>query len=95
MHSITLADFSDLIHHDFPVITHAGRIVMTLTAATPLPGGIPGGRQPFSLKFRGPVQPLLPQSMYSFEHPAHGTLDIFIVPVAADRDGLMYEAVFG
>lgn len=95
MHDITLADFSDLVHREFPVTTPAGRIIMTLTAATPLPGGIPGGREPFSLTFRAPAQPLLPQSMYTFEHPSRGPLAIFIVPIGQDRDGVTYEAVFG
>jgi hypothetical protein len=53
-------------------------------------------RQPFSVYFRGPRQPILPQAIYALEHEAMGTLEIFIVPIGPDpKDGAMrYEAVF-
>jgi len=48
----------------------------------------------FSLVFRGPHQPLLPQRIYALEHDALGRLDLFIVPVRRAPEGLEYEAVF-
>jgi hypothetical protein len=51
-------------------------------------------RQPFSLVFRGPPQPLLPQRIYRLEHEALGALEIFIVPISCDAGGARYEAVF-
>jgi len=48
----------------------------------------------FSLLFRGPLQPLLPQRVYPLEHEALGRLDLFIVPIKRDAQGLQYEAVF-
>jgi len=48
----------------------------------------------FSLLFRGPQQPLLPQQIYPFEHDRLGRFDLFIVPVKRDAHGLYYEAVF-
>ena len=51
-------------------------------------------RQPFSLVFRGPLQPVLPQRIYRLEHEGLGTLEIFLVPVGPDKDGMRYEAVF-
>jgi hypothetical protein len=53
-----------------------------------------GGRAPFTLTFRGPLEPVLPQSIYRLEHESVGALDIFIVPVARDGAGTTYEAVF-
>jgi hypothetical protein len=50
----------------------------------------PGGRSPFSLIFRGGPDPPLPQRIYRVEHDELGALEIFLVPIAADR----YEAVF-
>jgi uncharacterized protein DUF6916 len=50
----------------------------------------PGGRAPFSLAFRGGPTPPLPQRIYRVEHDALGELDIFLVPIAADR----YQAIF-
>jgi hypothetical protein len=94
MQTLSLADFSDYNQHPFPVSAGGARITLTLTQVTEVKGGIPGGRKPFSLIFRGPAQPLLPQAMYDFEHPLHGVTPIFIVPLAADADGVTYEAVF-
>ena len=89
-----MTDFSDYIQHLFPVSAGGARFSLTLTNVTELKGGVPGGRKPFSLIFRGPAQPLLPQAMYDFEHPLHGVLPIFIVPLSADSEGVTYEAVF-
>ncbi|MDX6512147.1 MAG: hypothetical protein QOE36_1651 [Gaiellaceae bacterium] len=53
------------------------------------------GRAPFSLLFRGPAEPILPQRIYRFEHDAIGEFDIFIVPIGFDETGgLRYEVVF-
>jgi hypothetical protein len=54
-----------------------------------------GARAPFSLTFRGPVEPLLPQRIYRVEHDSLGALEIFIVPLAQAEAGTTYEAVFG
>ncbi|HVS40436.1 MAG TPA: hypothetical protein VMS17_33065 [Gemmataceae bacterium] len=53
----------------------------------------PRGR-PFSLLFRGPAAPLLPQRIYAMEHERLGRLEIFIVPIGRDAAGVRYEAVF-
>jgi hypothetical protein len=52
-------------------------------------------RTSFSITFRGPATPHLPQQIYSIEHPKLGALEIFIVPIRRDAQGLYYEAVFG
>lgn len=51
-------------------------------------------KQPFSLYFRGPRQPVLPQQIYLLEHDRMGTLEIFLVPIGPDGQGMGYEAVF-
>jgi hypothetical protein len=50
----------------------------------------PGGRAPFSLVFQGGPDPPRPQRIYRVEHDRLGAIEIFLVPIAADR----YEAVF-
>ena len=50
--------------------------------------------EPFSLTFRGPRQPVLPQSIYDVAHPDLGTMKIFLVPVQPTGDGAEYEAIF-
>lgn len=51
-------------------------------------------RQPFSLIFRGAHRFVLPQRIYSLEHPAFEALEIFLVPIGPDPQGMGYEAVF-
>lgn len=59
-------------------------------------------RTPFSVVFRGPLEPVMPQGIYHVEHEHLGMLDIFIVPIGPDTDAapgeepaMLYEAVFG
>jgi hypothetical protein len=57
--------------------------------------GAPGPRlEPFSLLFVGPVAPILPQSIYLLENETLGRLEIFLVPIGADAQGVKYEAIF-
>ncbi len=51
-------------------------------------------KQPFSLYFRGPRQPVLPQQIYRLEHEKMGTMEVFLVPIGPDGQGMGYEAVF-
>lgn len=51
-------------------------------------------RQPFSLTFRGPSNPVLAQRIYALENETLGTLEIFLVPIGPDKQGMQYEAVF-
>jgi hypothetical protein len=65
--------------------------------------GAPGAfRTPFSVVFRGPLHPVMPQGIYHVEHEHLGALEIFIVPIGPDTDSasgegpaaMLYEAVF-
>ncbi len=52
-------------------------------------------RQAFSLLFRGPAEPIVPQANYPLENTALGRLEIFLVPLGPDgKGGANYEAVF-
>lgn len=53
-----------------------------------------GGRAPFTLTFRGPADPVLPQRIYRLEHGSLEPMEIFIVPIGRDETGTSYEAVF-
>jgi hypothetical protein len=48
----------------------------------------------FSLIFRGPKAPLVPQGLYQLQHEKLGELSLYLVPVGPDRAGMQYEAVF-
>ena len=91
---LTASDFSTYIDRAFPVTAGEVQLMLVLTEATARAPVATHLRTPFSLMFRGPAQPILPQGTYDFEHPQHGTLAIFIVPVGADATGVQYQAVF-
>lgn len=52
-------------------------------------------RSPFSLVFRSPGERRhAPQQIYTVHHPELGPLEIFLVPIGPDEQGMRYEAVF-
>lgn len=51
-------------------------------------------QEQFSLLFRGPLEPFLPQHIYQVQHDQLGDLTLFLVPVAGEPYGFTYEAVF-
>jgi hypothetical protein len=51
-------------------------------------------RQPFSLLFRSESPVVLPQKIYRMTNATVGPIEIFIVPVARDRQGIVYQAIF-
>ena len=51
-------------------------------------------RAPFSLLFRNSSAFLFPQQTYRLRHTRLGEIGIFLVPVARERDGFLYQAVF-
>ena len=73
-----------------------GSLVFTLTEARPLPEqGFAGmTRAPFALLFRSESKVLLPQQIYRLTNATLGILDIFLVPIARDKDGIVYQAIF-
>lgn len=51
-------------------------------------------RHAFALLFRGPGEPVLAQRMFQVDNDRLGSLDLFLVPVGPDKEGMQYEAVF-
>lgn len=68
-------------------------LVLEEATAAPAPTG-DRGRPPFSLVFRGPAEPLLPQATYPLGHEQLGDFEIFLVPIGRDASAARYEAVF-
>jgi hypothetical protein len=90
LETLTAATFADHLHESFRV--HAGDGALSF-ALVEVSAPDDGGR-PFSVVFRGPAAPLLAQRIYRIEHPATGPLELFIVPIGQDAEGVRYEAVF-
>ncbi|HZH66817.1 MAG TPA: hypothetical protein VEY10_18150 [Flavisolibacter sp.] len=52
-------------------------------------------RQPFSIVFKTVQKSsYYGQAIYIIEHPDKGSMEIFLVPLGPDGDGMKYEAVF-
>ncbi|MBA8879177.1 DUF6916 family protein [Phyllobacterium myrsinacearum] len=96
MEIVTLDHFARCVGEGFEIDMGTGSLPFTLTEARPLPEtGFNGIRRaPFSLLFRSTSQVVLPQKMYRLKNMALGSLDIFLVPVARDKDGIIYQAIF-
>ena len=91
-------DFQPRVGAAFRVALESGDpLELTLIEARDLTlqGRPPANRRmPFSLLFRGPRSPVLPQRIYALEDPGLGRLEIFLVPIGTDGDGVRYEAIF-
>lgn len=58
-------------------------------------GGMPGGRESFSVIVRsGSPDSHWFQGTYILEHPDHGELELFMVPIGPDDEGMRYELTF-
>lgn len=69
----------------------------TITLAVDAVNDLPSHRyreEPFSLVLRGPRVPALPQGTYRVVHPRLGPVELFLVPIALDAQGMRYEATF-
>lgn len=92
MADLTLADFSGTVGDRYELEAGADCLPLELSAAEALPHSPrPGGA--FRLEFRGPFEPVLPQAIYSLRRGG-AAYEIFIVPIAQEREGTRYEAVF-
>lgn len=96
MQLLTFESFAPHLNSTFALKLGESSLDLTLTQATkppmrPYPGMM---REPFSLYFKSGSPVVLPQRIYPLAHDAMGRLDIFIVPIARDAQGIVYEAVF-
>lgn len=101
LETFTLATFTPRINDAFRISLNSAHLIdVTLIDASSLgdptrPVVYPRTRMPFSLTFRGPLTPVLPQHIYHLEHADIGGFDIFLVPIGPDHEGMRYEAIFG
>ncbi len=94
---LTIDDFRKAIHDQFRLETGDGTsldlvLVEVLKTTEREPGK--DERIPFSAEFRGPKTPILAQRIYALENRRMGRLEIFLVPIGPDSQGMLYEAVF-
>ena len=87
-------DFKPLINQTFTAIQSDSPSFELLEVS--LLGNEPanGERQAFSLLFRSKNTSSPQQSIYQLNHEELGELEIFLVPIGPDQQGMLYEAVF-
>ena len=91
--ALRIDDFSPHLDATFDMRTAGGVVPLKLAKVDPVgDSGRAGGA--FSLIFVAPQGPWLPQGIYTVQHPAHGTMEIFLVPVGPALGGNSYQAIF-
>jgi hypothetical protein len=92
MRALTWDDFADGTGSVYVVAVGEEQVELTLDQAKEIASaGRAGGS--FRLEFLGPSDPVLPQACYPVRF-GDEMIDIFMVPVSADRTGARYEAIF-
>lgn len=95
--TITPEDFEPCVGQTFTVKTQgAGVLELELIEVKPL-GAVDtaaGIRQPFSLLFRGPLEPMLEQQTLHMENSTLGELALFLVPIGPDDEAMLYDVTF-
>jgi len=94
LEKFTVATFAPHLGTRFQVQQDGLPIALELFEATPYAEQPASGRVPFSVMFRGPNQPVLPQRIYTLAHATLGEFALFLVPIGPDDQGMRYEAVF-
>jgi hypothetical protein len=85
--------FSEHLNTTFKVDA-GGSGPVTLRLAEVNEPSTPPNIELFSLIFQGPATPQLPQQVYAMDHEKIGSFSLFLTAIAADGDGISYEAVF-
>lgn len=95
MELMTLEQFAGCVNETFYAAINDGEIEFVLVEARPIEMRVPHPtRAPFSLLFRNGAAFLFPQQIYQMRHPSIGEVGIFLVPIARERDGFLYQALF-
>lgn len=93
---LTRQTFDPLVNQPFQVTLDPEPLSINLMECKSLGKGrkAEGEREPFSVVFLGPGQPILNQQIYTVSHPSIGAIEIFLVPLGPGKSGLKYEAIF-
>jgi len=97
---VTVSVFEECVGSAFRIYADSGSSVDAKLIETTPVGSRSGGssavaqREAFSIVFRGPAEPVLPQKIYTLEHAKLGRFELFLVPIGPDSSGMRYEAVF-
>src|SRR3546814_17566347 len=90
----TLEHFSGHVNDTFSAVLNDDEVPFQLVEARALPSTPGATRKPFALLFRNGSSFLFPQQIYRMRHARLGEVGIFLVPVAREREGFLYQALF-
>jgi hypothetical protein len=93
---LTLDHFGGCVNDTFSAQLDGMQVEFVLVEARALPvhGTAQAARAPFSLLFRNTAPVLFPQQIYPMRHERLGEVGVFLVPIAQERGGFLYQAVF-
>lgn len=95
MELMTLEHFAGCVNETFRAALNDGEIEFVLVEARALGMQAPHqARVPFSLLFRNTALFLFPQQIYQMRHARIGEVGVFLVPIAREREGFLYQAIF-
>jgi hypothetical protein len=91
--TLSLDDFATLTA-PLLVPTRDAPIALRVKSTQALPPHALRATPPFSVIFEGPLDRALRQGTFAVDHPVHGRMEVFLVPIARSATGIDYEAVF-
>lgn len=95
MQFLQLDQFATHLNDTFEVTVADGQTPFVLVEAQPLQGAAASSvRAGFSLLFHNAAAIVFPQRIYAMRHPVMGEFGIFLVAIARNKDGFVYQAVF-
>ncbi|HEX8228497.1 MAG TPA: hypothetical protein VF826_04190 [Chloroflexia bacterium] len=101
LETFTVERFSPFVGDTFQVFYNdTSAVELTLSSAAELGSesarewSKSSGRAPFTLLFIGSPQFLLAQGIYRLEHPTLGQVEMFMVPLGPNEQGMQYEIIF-
>lgn len=96
MEFLQMSHFASHVNETFATDIDGHSAVFILLEVLPMQAHAFAGkvREPFALLFRNEAAVVFPQRIYTMRNEAMGELGIFLVPVARDREGFLYQAVF-
>lgn len=79
----------------FLTLLSDNKLKLKLITVTEFKNYSPLARIPFSLVFQTTaIMSGFPQGLYTLQHPEGGDIQIFLVPIGPDSNGMRYEAIF-
>ena len=88
-------DFNSCIDQPFALELDDASVLLTLVSVDRLGNSASvNDRDVFSVIFRGDNDRVLQQQIYRISNDTLGEMDLFIVPIGPDEQGMRYEAVF-